>query len=312
MFCVYQFINKKNNKKYIGKTKDFNERLNEHLYHAKSGSHLPFHRALKKYGIDGFTYDIIEYFDAEEDSFKSEIKWIDYHKTNIYKHGNSFGYNLTDGGDGVSGLIMSEESKQKMSKAHEIFSDSEVLSILEDYKNGHDSTITLAEKYNCSPTTIYFIVSNIRYRHLNYDFSNFDEIKYKNKHKKGENNSAAKFSNNTVIDILNEYSSGGVSTRQLSKKYNCSAKVIELILTGKSYGYIEYDRNHIEKIKKLNVLNKRNKVKGELNGSAKLSNEDVINIRKMCSEEMLVKDIAKLFKVHRLTIGRIKNNLTRK
>lgn len=85
---IYKITNLLNNKIYIGK-----DTTSDPNYH---GSGLLIKRALKKYGLENFTKEIIdETYDYGELS-KKEIYWIDkYNSTD-----RNVGYNISSGGDG--------------------------------------------------------------------------------------------------------------------------------------------------------------------------------------------------------------------
>src|SRR5271157_4944611 len=53
MMCVYIAVSP-SNKIYVGKTVCFHDRWQRHAREAKDGSRLPFHAAIRKYGIDKF------------------------------------------------------------------------------------------------------------------------------------------------------------------------------------------------------------------------------------------------------------------
>jgi group I intron endonuclease len=110
-FYVYYFMNKVNGKVYVGKTQNIKKRLGEHQ--RADGDCPYFHRAVKKYGIDNFKFDIIEEYKSEDDAIKMEIHYIDQYQSNIREHG----YNLTIGGDGTSGYKHSPETIAKFSKS---------------------------------------------------------------------------------------------------------------------------------------------------------------------------------------------------
>ena len=62
--CIYMYINKINNKKYVGQTKDFFDRHRRHIQssfnkNAKRDYNTPFHRAIRKYGIENFDIKIL-------------------------------------------------------------------------------------------------------------------------------------------------------------------------------------------------------------------------------------------------------------
>lgn len=76
---------------------------------------IPLYLAMKKYGVENFKIEIIEETEDEAYCLEQEKHWIDFYKTNICKYGKYFGYNLTDGGEGVSGYVYSEEQKEMRS-----------------------------------------------------------------------------------------------------------------------------------------------------------------------------------------------------
>ena len=97
MIGIYKSTNKLNNNSYIGKSIDIERRYQQHLYDDKwrpdtSGNDM----AINKYGIENFTFEIIE--ECSEDQLNNrERYWIAYYDT--YHNG----YNRTVGGEGLSG-----------------------------------------------------------------------------------------------------------------------------------------------------------------------------------------------------------------
>lgn len=112
---VYMITNNINGKLYIGK-RGTNNDIFEDKY---MGSGIAINRAYKKYGIENFTKTIIEICNTEEEAFIKEIYWIAKYDT--YNNG----YNMTLGGEGVSGFNMAnslsqeryEEWRRKLSKS---------------------------------------------------------------------------------------------------------------------------------------------------------------------------------------------------
>lgn len=94
---VYCATNNLNGKKYIGQTvRSLEERKQEHFYNAKK--HNPgcvlFYKALRKYGDNGFKWDVIAKAKDREELNKLESYYIEkYDTTNPEK-----GYNLKGGG----------------------------------------------------------------------------------------------------------------------------------------------------------------------------------------------------------------------
>jgi group I intron endonuclease len=96
MAYIYQIINKKNNKIYVGKTTDTIEsRWKEHCqdYKKECNEKRPLYDAMKKYGINNFEISELEKCSLEELNEK-ECYWIEI--LGSFKNG----YNATKGGDG--------------------------------------------------------------------------------------------------------------------------------------------------------------------------------------------------------------------
>lgn len=95
---IYKITNLINQKSYIGQTTDPNRRFKEHqnLGGVNEENAKILYRAIKKYGIENFSFEIIE--GPIEDYNEKEIYWIAYYNTYI-KNENAWGYNMTPGGE---------------------------------------------------------------------------------------------------------------------------------------------------------------------------------------------------------------------
>ena len=107
---VYMFKNKIDGKIYVGKTKRKLEiRVKEHIYGVK-GSYID--SAIKKYGIKNFEVSILEECNSMEELNEREKFWIRELNSKVPN-----GYNLTEGGDGGLGHVVTLETRQKISKS---------------------------------------------------------------------------------------------------------------------------------------------------------------------------------------------------
>lgn len=114
MYFVYKITNKVNEKKYIGITSDIKRRFYQHVWMLRNNRHhsIKLQRAYNKYGEDSFSFDIIEEVDCDADQIaKREILYIA-----LFDSCDN-GYNQSYGGENTSNLVMSEETKQKLSLA---------------------------------------------------------------------------------------------------------------------------------------------------------------------------------------------------
>jgi len=91
---IYCILNKSNNKVYIGQSKDCNKRLINHKTRLKNNKHSNEHlqSAFNKYGLENFTYSIIEECNQESID-EREIYWIQYYNS----FNKDFGYNIQSG-----------------------------------------------------------------------------------------------------------------------------------------------------------------------------------------------------------------------
>jgi len=101
---IYKITNKINSKQYIGLyTKTVEESTNYY------GSGKLIGKAIKKYGKDNFTKEILERDITDKKYLNDrEIYWIAKYDT------FNNGYNLTKGGQGNLGRVTSEETKRKI------------------------------------------------------------------------------------------------------------------------------------------------------------------------------------------------------
>jgi len=96
-----------NNKSYIGITSNLVRRIRRHKNDSRT-SNLAFHRAIRKYGMP--TFEILTICQTWDEVCRLEISYIETYQT--FKTG----YNLTKGGEGVLGTVMSDSAKKHLSK----------------------------------------------------------------------------------------------------------------------------------------------------------------------------------------------------
>ena len=109
---IYKATNILNGKKYIGQTtKSLSDRIVYHMRAARCKSPYIFHKALRKYGIKNFEWEILCECDTQTELNEKEKLLID--ENNSY-YGKQQGYNMTFGGKGgVNGYIQTKECIEK-------------------------------------------------------------------------------------------------------------------------------------------------------------------------------------------------------
>lgn len=193
---VYKATNINNNKAYIGVTsKSLSIRRKQHLYSARKNSDLHFHRALRKYGEEGFVWEVIYKGANVSDLYNKEVELIS--KFDSFKKG----YNSTIGGEGSKGGSISKdrdkEWRLKQSKSH-ICKSKEFKTRVSDNESIY--TIKQREEY-----------ANIQ---------------------KGELNSMAKLSKADVFEIYRLWDTGKYTMTELSKIFPVDRRHIGRIVKG--------------------------------------------------------------------------------
>jgi group I intron endonuclease len=110
-YTVYKVINNVNGKFYIGITSRCVQlRWKEHIRHAKRKTNNgSFYKAIRKYGYEMFTVEVLSFCKKAEDAKQIEIKLI----SDLKPH-----YNSTLGGDGTLGHKLTANSRKKISIAN--------------------------------------------------------------------------------------------------------------------------------------------------------------------------------------------------
>ncbi len=109
---VYSITNKINGKMYVGQTcRSLKVRWSSHT-HSNACRYL--HNAIEKYRAENFEIEALVTVQTKEE--------MDYYEREIIKfldlRNPEKGYNLTDGGEGTPGRVLSSETKAKISAAN--------------------------------------------------------------------------------------------------------------------------------------------------------------------------------------------------
>lgn len=235
---VYKLQNSINNKVYIGKANNPNERKIRHFSNARTGYSKNYknqliHKAITKYGEENFTFEIIEECENETIALEREVYWIEIYKSYIGKYGKEFGYNLTPGGDGgctpetakkisktLSGRILSLSGALK--KLFKIFS------LLPNYKSKIYISVNEQKRRNESLTFLqqYFENKDIGYNLLDYNKALTDELKQ---------------------DVLSIYKNNNVKMNEIADYLHLTKKQIQYIISRYKNGIPTEEQKHINR-----------------------------------------------------------------
>jgi group I intron endonuclease len=114
MHYIYKITNLINGKCYIGQTNNPKNRWKTHKYEGirnRKQGNFPIYNAMRKYGIDNFSFEIIDECQTIDEANLSEIWNIRNYLSLI----NENGYNIEFGGNNKT---VSDETRKKQSESH--------------------------------------------------------------------------------------------------------------------------------------------------------------------------------------------------
>lgn len=119
IYLIYNLINQKC---YVGKSINVYARMRDHILELNNKTHVNTHlkHSWNKYGEENFQFLLLEKVENESDINEREMYYIRL----LESKNHSYGYNLTEGGEGSTGFAHSDESKVLLSlKAKERLKD---------------------------------------------------------------------------------------------------------------------------------------------------------------------------------------------
>lgn len=133
--AIYKITNQLNDKIYIGQSQHPERRWVEHCCHANNNTDdYPIHLAIKKYGKDNFSFEILEWTEDYNQREKDLIKQYNSFSPN--------GYNLAEGGP--SPVFYGEDHPNcKISNA-------DVLNVIRELQENKITDRAIAKKYGIS------------------------------------------------------------------------------------------------------------------------------------------------------------------
>lgn len=227
MSIIYCYTNLLNNKKYVGQTKNPNQRKAAHKscsFNKESPDYnTPFHRAIRKYGVKNFFYEIL----AEEDN-QDKVNELEKFFIQEFNCKVPNGYNILDGGQDSSKPPLTQEQKIHLSVLEGSLSEEEVISLREAYKNHESPTKIYKEKY--SKKMHYNSFLNIwcgqRYKHI---MPEVFEKKYRH----------TKLTAEIVYQIKLDRKNLNLTYKALAEKYNISNSTIADIIHERTWKHVQ-------------------------------------------------------------------------
>lgn len=231
MCGVYMFENNINHHKYIGASKHIEQRYKEHLRDAEGEAqkNKTLYRAFYKYGIENFTFSVIEECKPKE-RFEREKYWIEYYNT--YKDG----YNETKGGEGLEGAPHLKGDNHPNS----LISEAIASKIIQDLANTRLSFAQIAKRYSYSEDIVKDINVGKTHKYLHNYSSNIREENHIKRVSSFE-----KLSVQEVYKIIELLGTTDLSYTDIGRMFSVSQQTISRINRCKTWKELHSYKNNI-------------------------------------------------------------------
>ena len=247
-FIVYRMYCKGNDKSYIGITKNFKNRI---ALHWKDGRHnnTVLCRTIRKYGKESFVIIEIDNAETWDKACGKEVQYIKHFNTKVPN-----GLNMTDGGEGISGLIHSEKVIQQMCENQRVRTRQPFQGKRHTEESKEKTSRTLKGRFIGKLNPMYgrpgprlgVIVSEETCRKISLAKKGTkcsEEARQKisegNKGKQvGEKNTQARLTETNVIDIRSRYAAKEATQYQLAEEFGVTQSNINCVIKRVSWGHI--------------------------------------------------------------------------
>lgn len=248
-YYVYIIQNKISLKLYVGETKNYKTRFQNHKIGHKKKNHFYIHKAIKKYGADNFVFKVIAEFETLREAYDNEIELIAYYKSDQSK----YGYNLTKGGEGS--VLNEEQRKVRSVQARERRNKTmgttkltlpQVKEIKTILKNSEETNCyvnynELCKNYNITSALISMIAKNKAWGDIEPILIDSNKQNYQAiTNNKGDKCYQATFTNSQADEIRREFYTNKNIIRKgllnkLANAYSTGQHTIERIVYFKTY-----------------------------------------------------------------------------
>ncbi len=220
MIGIYKITKISTGKSYIGQSNDIERRFKEHQTKGKT-SRIPVDIAIKKYGINAFTYEILEECSLNKLNEKEEY-WIKYYNTVQNGYNCSIGGNQQSIGENNGRAKLTEQDVIKIRKAYA--NHKKQKDIYKEFQNiisfGTFQNIWQGKSWS-------YIMPEV------YTKENKEYYIYQNS--KGSNSTTAAFTDEEIIQLRTRYINETAAQIYKDYKNRISYQAFQEILWGRRY-----------------------------------------------------------------------------
>lgn len=228
---IYEILNIKNNKRYIGQSIHVRTRLLKHRRILKKNEHQSKHlqNSWNKYGEENFVFNVIEYCEIEELDSKEDYYILKYNSNN-----REYGYNERIDNKTNRGLKWSEEQREKWMNS---------MKNNPWYKNHKIPQETLEKAWEASRNKIWTEEERKRHSEILKGTTVSDTSKMKLA-QQGSKNPSSKLTENDIKEIICLCKNKYCSHKEIAEAYGVSLGSIASISINRTWKHV--DRNNID------------------------------------------------------------------
>lgn len=220
MIGIYKITKKETGKAYIGQSNNIERRFLQHCYKGEK-ARIPLDIAIKKYGKDAFTFEILEECTPEQLN-ERESYWIKYYDT------VNNGYNCSEGGDQQSTGENNGRAK---------LTEQDVIKIRTAYAN-HEKQQKVYQEFKDIISFNYFqnLWQGKSWSHIMPEvFTEENKKYYIYENSKGANSATAEFSEEEIIQMRTRYVNETAKQIYEDYKGRVAYQTLQEILWGRRY-----------------------------------------------------------------------------
>ena len=220
MIGIYKITKKENGKAYIGQSNNIERRFSQHCYKGEK-ARIPLDIAIKKYGKDAFTFEILEECTPEQLN-ERESYWIKYYDT------VNNGYNCSEGGD--------QQSTGKNNGRAKL-TEQDIIKIRTAYAN-HKKQQDVYQEFKDIISFNYFqnLWQGRSWSHIMPEvFTEENKKYYIYDNSKGANSATAEFSEEEIIQMRTRYVDETAKQIYEDYKGRVAYQTLQEILWGRRY-----------------------------------------------------------------------------
>ena len=220
MIGIYKITKKENGKAYIGQSNNIERRFSQHCYKGEK-ARIPLDIAIKKYGKDAFTFEILEECTPEQLN-ERESYWIKYYDT------VNNGYNCSEGGDQQSTGENNGRAK---------LTEQDIIKIRTAYAN-HKKQQDVYQEFKDIISFNYFqnLWQGRSWSHIMPEvFTEENKKYYIYDNSKGANSATAEFSEEEIIQMRTRYVNETAKQIYEDYKGRVAYQTLQEILWGRRY-----------------------------------------------------------------------------